>query len=182
MSAIDNIPSNKNFLSPLGFVFNIKKTPHVNYFIQSATLPGVKLGQSDIQTPFNKIPLPGDHLEFSNFEITFRVDEDLKNYEEIFFWMVALGFPDNFTQFSKIADKRGSFGGGVSNRATGEGIYSEISLAILNSVKAPIVEFVFQNAYPVQMSDITFDTKMTDVDYIDCTVTFGYDSYMLNRF
>ena len=28
-------PTNKNFLSPLGFKFVIQKTPNVNYFVQN---------------------------------------------------------------------------------------------------------------------------------------------------
>jgi hypothetical protein len=41
MSSIDNTPENKNFLSPLNFRFQIKKAPHVNFFVQSVNIPAI---------------------------------------------------------------------------------------------------------------------------------------------
>lgn len=180
MSAITNLPENKNFLSPLGFTFSIKKTPGVNYFVQSAQLPSLTLGQSDIQTPFVKLPIPGDHIDFSTLSITFRVDEDMKNYKEIFDWIIALGFPEGFDQYRAIAPNRGKFGGGITNPTSGSGVYSDASLMILNSVKAPIVEFTFKNLYPISLSDIMFDTRDTDVNYVDVTATFAFEQFKLN--
>lgn len=178
MTAISNLPQNKNFLSPLGFTFSIKKTPGVNYFVQSAIVPGMSLGSIDLETPFVKIPLPGDHITYEPLTISFRVDEELRNYAEIHNWILATGFPDSFDQYksmSDIAKYRGS-----ASRMTGEGQFSDASLIILNSVKAPIVEFKFVDLYPITISELQFDTKMTDVDYIDASVTFAYRKYDLN--
>lgn len=180
MSAITDLPLNKNFLSPLGFTFAIKKTPNVNYFVQSATLPQISLGQADIQTPFVRLPVPGDHIDFGQFSVTFRIDEDMRNYAEIFNWIIALGFPDNFEQYRPVAPT----GRGLLGQATpmsGNGSFSDASLIILNSVKAPIIDFQFKDLYPVSLSDILFDTKGTDVDYVEATATFAFRSYSLNR-
>jgi len=180
MTAISSLPENKNFLSPLGFTFTIKKTPGVNYFVQSVSLPSLTLGQSDIQTPFVKLPIPGDHIDFSTLSITFRVDENLKNYKEIFDWIIALGFPEGFNQYNAIAPSRGKFGGSINNPVAGTGVYSDASLMILNSVKAPIVEFAFKNLYPISLSDILFDTRDTDVNYVDVTAMFAFEQFKLN--
>jgi len=180
MSAQSNLPSNKNFLSPLGFTFSIKKTPGVNYFVQAATIPMLTLGQSDIQTPFVRLPVPGDHIEFGSMNITFRIDEEMRNYKEIFDWIIALGFPDNFNQYATVAPSRGKFGGNVTNPVTGTGVYSDASLMVLNSVKAPIVEVIFKNLYPTSLSDVNFDTKFSDVDYVEASATFAYESFTLN--
>lgn len=180
MSAITDLPSNKNFLSPLGFTFAIKKTPNVNYFVQSATLPQITLGQADIQTPFVRLPIPGDHIDFGTFSVTFRIDEDMRNYGEIFNWIIALGFPDNFDQYKPVAPQ----GRGLQGLATpmsGNGVFSDGSLMVLNSVKAPIIDFQFKDMYPVSLSDVIFDTKGADVDYVEATATFAYRSYSLNR-
>ena len=139
------------------------------------------LGQSDVRTPFVKLPVPGDHIDFGTLTITFRVDEEMRNYQEIFDWIVALGFPDNFSQYSAVAPSRGKFGGALVNPTAGSGIYSDASLMVLNSVKAPIIEFVFKNLYPVTLTDVLFDTMRTDIDYVDATVTFAYQSFTLNR-
>lgn len=181
MTALSSLPANKNFLSPLGFTFTIKKTPNVNYFVQSATLPSISLGQSDVQTPFVKLPIPGDHIDFGTFNISFRIDEDMRNYQELYDWIIALGFPDNFGQYNAIAPNRGKFGGAITNPLSGAGIYSDASLMVLNSVRAPVIEFAFKDLYPITLSEITFDTKNTDVEYVEGTVTFAYRSFTLTR-
>lgn len=180
MSAISNLPTNKNFLSPLGFNFSIKKTPKVNYFVQSITLPNLTLGQADIQTPFVKLPVPGDHIEFGTLSLTFRIDEEMRNYKEIYDWIVALGFPENFQQYNTIATSRGKFGGSVTNPTAGTGIYSDASLIILSSAKNPLVDITFKNLYPVALTDVTFDTRLTDVDYVEATATFAFELFTLN--
>ena len=179
MSALTTIPDNKNFLSPLGFVFQIKKTPNVNYFVQSVVLPELTLGQADVQTPFTKLPVPGDHVDFGQLQVTFRIDEEMRNYKEIFDWIVALGFPDNFNQYKSIAPQRGPIGGLVAP-TSGAGVYSDGSLTVLNSVKNPIIEFAFKELYPISLTNVTFDTKLTSVDYLDATVVFAYRDFTLN--
>ena len=82
MSAIlDQTPSNRNFLSPLNFKFTIKKAPHVNFFIQKVNVPQIILKPPIAGNPFTNIPYPGDHIDYSTLEITFKVDEDLQNYQ-----------------------------------------------------------------------------------------------------
>ena len=80
MSAVDNQPSNKNFLSPLGFRFLIKKTPNVNWFVQSVNLPGISLPEAVMQTPFVNIPFSGEQMTFEKLQVTFLVDEDMAKY------------------------------------------------------------------------------------------------------
>ena len=76
MSATSNQPTNPSFLSPLGFKMTVKRTPTLNFFVQSVEMPSVSLGQADIETPFSKIPFPGTKLTFGNLQVTFKVDED----------------------------------------------------------------------------------------------------------
>ena len=178
MTAISNIPDNPNFLSPLGFTFTIKKTPNVNYFVQSVNLPSMSLGTSDLETPFVRIPLPGDHITFDPLIISFRVDEDMRNYAEIHNWIKATGFPDNFDQYKSMSPVA-KFGG-TGSPMTGETQFSDASLMILNSVRAPVIEVKFYDMYPTNISELSFDTRNTDVDYIEASVTFAYRKYDLN--
>ena len=77
--------------------------PHVNYFTTSANIPDMTLGQIDtIDNTFIKLPVPGDKLTFGLLTIRFRVDEDLKNFSEVYDWMIGLGYPDNFQQRSDL--------------------------------------------------------------------------------
>ena len=167
MSAVGNIPTNKNFLSPLNFVFTIKKTPGVNYFVQSASVPGISTGHAQTATPFNYMKDVGDKLTFSDLNITFRVDEDMKNYKEIYDWI--------------IGNSRQSFEGyaAQTRAAMGAGVKSDATLIILNSAKQPMIEVAFKDMFPVALSELVFDTRLQDVTYIDALATFVYQSYTI---
>lgn len=164
MSVLDNQPTNQNFLSPLGFKLQVKKTPHVNYFVQSVNIPSVSLGTADAETPFVKIPFPGTKLTFGNLQVTFKVDEDMANYLEIYEWLRAVGFPDNFAQYTNIAG---------ASLASGDGVFSDITLVVLDSAMNPNLEVTFYDCFPVDLSSIELDSTSGDVQYVTATVTFA---------
>lgn len=164
MSAIDNTPSNKNFLSPLNFKFIIKRAPHLNFFVQKVTIPGITLPATYSPNPIVRIPEIGDQLEYDELSISFRVDENLQNYLEIQNWMRGSG-KQSFEQYSTLA----------SNPSyTGESIKSVVSLTVLSNAKRPNYEFVFEEAFPTKISSITFDSSMEDVSSIEAEVEFRY--------
>ena len=82
--AILNETLNKNYLSPLGFRLLLNKLPTTEYFVQSCSLPAVSSTPIVHPNPLtNMVRLPGDRVEFDQFSINFRVDEDMKNYTEM---------------------------------------------------------------------------------------------------
>ncbi len=164
MTAISTQPTNPSFLSPLGFKLQIKKLPTVNYFIQSVNIPSVSLGTADAETPFVKIPFPGTKLTFGNLQVTFKVDEDMKNYMEIYDWLKGVGFPDNFAQYTNVAG---------AALASGDGVYSDISLIVMTSAMNPNMEVTFFDCFPVDLSELNFDSTSADVEYITATVSFA---------
>lgn len=167
MTAPSNIPQNTNFLSPLGFKFTISKTPGVNYFVQSVNIPSVTLGNAEVANPFRRIPFAGDQLEYGDLVITFRVDEELKNYRELYDWIVALGFPESFDQYKSLADVP---------QTTGAGLYSDASLIVLSSAMNPLMEVSFKNIYPYALTDLQFNTQLLDVQYIDVMANFRFQN------
>jgi len=152
-------PSNKNFLSPLGFKFTIKKTPHVNYFVQSVNLPSVTLGSTAMPTPHLRIPVAGDHITYGDLTITFKVDEAMANYLELYNWIKAIGKPESYDQYN--ADE----------------VYSDATLTVLSSAMNAKYNVVFVDIFPVDLGGFTFLTTAGDVDYIESIVTFKYRSY-----
>lgn len=172
MSALDNTPVNKNFLSPLGFKFQIKKTPHVNFFIQKVNVPAISMTSPTPNNPFVKTPIPGEHLNYDNLKITFKVDEDLQNYLEIHNWITALGKPQNFDQYKEIQDKP---------LYSGDGIYSDISLMILSSAKRANYEVLYVDAFPISLGELMFNTVDSDVNFIEATAVFQYTYYTLTN-
>ena len=176
MSAITNQPDNINYLSPLGFRFILDRTPTVNYFVQQASVPGVTLGEYDEATPLVTLPYPGTKLSYAPLDVTFRVDEDARNYDEIYKWLIGLGFPESskqYAEFSQRADLPNAFG-------RGENVYSDGSMVILTSQQNPNLSYTFKDMFPISISPLTFDTTQSDVTYLDSTVSFRYSFYTLD--
>ena len=134
MSAVENTPINKNFLSPLNFKFFLKRAPHVNFFVTKANIPSLRLPTNEIPTIFNPIPNPIAHIEYGMFEIEFQVDEDLKNYMEIHNWIRGLGFPEQFSEYADLKSK---------SQISGEGLRSDLGLIILSAGYIPNI--IYQN-------------------------------------
>jgi hypothetical protein len=172
MSAIDNTPQNKNFLSPLNFKFQIKKAPHVNFFVQRVNIPDISVRVPETMNPFVRIPYPGDHVEYGIFNISFKVDEDLQNYLEIHKWLRAFGKPEEFEEYKNLAD--------IASW-TGDGLYSDISLMILASTKMPNYEIVYADAFPISLSGLNFNTVDTDIRYVEASATFRYTYYTISK-
>ncbi len=171
MALQDTQPDNKNFLSPIGFQFSIQKLPHVNYFVQSANIPEISLSEVERMSPFVRLPTPGTQLTFGSLELRSRVDEDLKNYKEIYNWMMGLGFPDNFEQRANTGRSKNT--GTVS---VGD-VLSDATLLITTASYQTNVSINFVDAYPTSLSTLEFNINATDVEYLEATTSFTYRKY-----
>jgi hypothetical protein len=169
--AIDRVPTNLNQLSPLGFKFHIKKLPHVNFFLQEVAIPSITLPAVSIGTPFVDVPVPGDRMRYPELGISFKVDENLQNYQEIFRWIRDVSFDKNFDQYARLT---------TAPRWTGDGIYSDVSVFVLSSHSNPTHEIVFRDAFPTSLSSLQFAANAPDVEYLTCQATFAYTLFDFN--
>ena len=173
--AIANQPTNLNFLSPLGYKFILSRAPNVEYFVQEVSLPGLNLGVATQVTPFTNIRRPGDKVEFEQMQVTFRVNEDLDNYLEIFNWMVALGRPESFNQYT-LAPR--PF---LSTEQLKDTITSDITLTVLSSAMNTNVEFTLRDCFPVSLSNITMTSSASDIEYVTATATFALTDFIITK-
>jgi hypothetical protein len=181
-------PAKLDYASPIQFRFKCTKLPEVEFTCQTANIPGISLGSATQPTPLVDIPIPGDKISFQSLDINFLVDENLNNYKEIHDWLIGIGFPQNHTQFQNLqATGQDRFPGSTKSTAvTGSstpqplsegGTYSDATLTILNSKNIPKTEIRFQNVYPTSLGSLSYDVKLTDVDYLQATVSFNYMYY-----
>jgi hypothetical protein len=159
---------NKNFLSPLGFSFTIKKAPAFSAFVQSINIPSVNLGVAQVPTKLHNIPYGGDHLEYGEVSAIFRVNEDMSNYLEIFNWIIGIGFPSRHEQYKELVSQP---------IETGDGVYSDASLIVYSSAKNPLVKVDFVDLFPISVTDINFTASDTTLEYVECTATFRFTDF-----
>lgn len=163
--------TNKNFLSPLNFKFQLKRAPHVNFFLQSVNIPGLSLPEIDVSNPLIRVPYAGDHLMYDELEVQFKIDEELNNYMELHSWVRSLGKRD-YREYAALKQK---------SVQSGESLKSDISLLILTSNKNANYEVVFKDAFPIRVSGIDFTTTDQDVEYITASATFRYLTYDITK-
>lgn len=162
----NNQPTNINFLSPVGFRFNIEYLPNTNWFMTSVNLPGISLGEINQPTPFMQTQVPGNDLVFDPLNITFQVDEDMQNWREIYDWMNGLGFPNEYGEYKAQKAKQ---------------LYSDASLSILNSDMNINYVITFTDLFPTSLSEILFDSASGDIETIKATVNFRYLAYSYEK-
>ena len=181
-------PDKMDYASPIQFRFKITKLPQVEFFIQTANIPGITLGSTSQETPLKDIAGVGDKVTFSTLDISFIVDENLNNYKELHDWIIGLGFPKDYTQFQTMqATGADRFSGSTrSTAATGTntpqplsegGIYSDATLTVLNSKNIAKTEIRFQNVFPISLGSLSYDVKASDVDYLQVQASFNYMYY-----
>jgi len=178
MAALDKQPENLNYLSPLGFRLLLDRIPTTTYFVQSAGIPSIQLGDYTEDTPLVALPYPGDKLRFTPLTITFRVDEDLTNYQELFDWMMGLGYPETTDQRAALVNQ--ARGTGLVSPGAQDNVYSDGSMIIMTSSQNPNVRISFRDMFPIDLSTLQFDTTAQDVNYLEATATFRYSLYTID--
>ena len=174
-------PSKQDYADPTKFKFSIIKLPKVEYFCTQVNLPGISISDNYSQpTPFRDIPLPGEKLRYEPLSVTFLVDENLENYQEIHGWLRGLGFPGGHEEFKTL------LAGGSDRFPTSKdkgkspnqgGIFSDATLNILTSKNNPVTEVRFNDCFPISLSGLQYNQQATDTDYLTATVTFNYKLY-----
>ena len=171
-TAFANQITNRNFLSPAGFQFQMTKEPKVSFFCTSATIPEISF-ETTVQPSYLKdIDVPGEKIQFADLRVRFLVDEDLKNYMAIHNWITGLGFPETTQQFK--------------TETTGDDAlrdmnlqFSDGSLTILNSNYRTSAVVKFNDLFPTSLSSLEFDTSVTDIQYFTADATFKYTVYSI---
>ena len=167
MTALSHNPSTTNFLAPNRFKLMLKRAPNIEFFAQKVNIPGMAIPTTTSPNPMIQQFLPGDHIEYETFDMTFIVDEKLANYFELYNWLKGIGFPDDFEQYAALSS---------NPEWTGIGVKSTLVLTILNSAQNAIFEVTLTDAYPTSLSDLQFDTTQPDVNYVQCAASFRFTS------
>ena len=170
----DNQISNRNFLSPTGFKFVLKRAPKVAFFGNSANLPAISMGTAIQSSYLKNIDQPGDKVEFGDFNFRFLVDENLENYLEIFNWIRGLGYPESLKEIYDWQDDVENFPQPDQSQLN---LYSDATLQILTSSNNPNFKIMFQDMFPVELSTLNFDATSEDVAYFTAEATFKYTIY-----
>ena len=189
INSLTRQPTKLDYASPTQFKFSIIKLPKVEYFCTSVNVPGISLGEGTQATPLKTIPVPGDRLTYEPLQMSFLVDENLENFQEIHGWLVGLGFPRDHSEFRNLlaggtdrfpsrTESVSTQPGKVKYAAVDAGsTLSDATLSILSSKNNVQLEVRFRDIYPTGLTGLQYNQQAGDVDYLTATVSFSYLIY-----
>ena len=170
MTALSRTPSNTNLLQASKFILAFNHLPTVQFFCQEANLPGVSIGVAEFPTPLRNVPIAGNKLTYNEFDITFMIDENLQSWNELYKWLLAIGSPKSMEERQNLKYSQNVY-------TTGNSYYSDASLTIMSALNNPLLRVNFLRMFPVSISDIVFDTKLSADAIITATAKFQYEYF-----
>jgi len=187
-----NQPTTFDYASPSQFRLKIDKIPTVEWFVTTCNVPGVSIGEALFPTPLIDIGLVGDKITYETLDVSFLVDEDLKNYQELHNWITDISFPishasyasaTGVTQTNKdvatfpIKESGGKMNSLPPKPAQDKDLYTDCVLQIWNSKNQAKVELMFKDVFPINLSGLNYNSQEVDVEYLQAMVSFRYLYY-----
>lgn len=160
MTIDNNLPDVKralsqDLLSPNKFKMALARYPDTNFFLQAAIIPDVTLGITPIPTnTFTDFSTTGDKVEFGDLTVSMVLDEDLAGYIQIFNWLI----------YAAQEELEGD-------------VFSDISIVALNNNSNSNKTFKFYNAIPYTISNIPFDTRVSEDAPLTADVIFKFSHF-----
>jgi len=170
MTALTRTPENTNPLQSSKFILAFERLPTVQYFCQQANLPGVSLGSATFPTPLRDVPIAGNKLSYSEFDVTFIVDEQLQSWNELYKWLLAIGSPKSINERTRLNELQNEY-------TNGNSYYSDATLTIMSALNNPLLRVNYHRMFPLSISDIKFDTQLSADTIITATATFQYEYF-----
>lgn len=157
-----------NYLSPVSFKIVVDRLPNVEFFTQKVNIPGLSMAAPQQLSPIHNIYKTPDRIEYAELDLSFIVDENGLNYEEILRWMEGMGTPQTTKQRADL-------------QASKYGEVSDISIVIENSARNGNLKFTFTECFPTSLSGLALDVTGTDVFYPECNVSFRYTNMTFEK-
>ena len=177
MTATNRNPSNPNFLQPNKFQLNFARSPNVQYFCQSLSVPGISMSEVPQMTPFVDIYVPGEKAIYDLLNITFLVDEELKSWIEIHDWIRAMTFPKEFAEYGKL-DRLNKYTTHVQTKTPQ---YSDATVTLLSSSNTPYYKFKFYGVFPTTLSTFIMSATDSPDTVVTADATFRYMYYDIEK-
>jgi hypothetical protein len=155
------------------FTVTFNKISNTVITLQTAPIPSVAGSHTNVGTPFSWIKEPDTKGVYSPWNISFKLDENLDGYLDIFNWWQGLYFPHSHQEYR---DLKGNVE--ESNRRN---IFSDATVNILDNTNHLNVRVNFRDMFPTTISEVPFKTDVLDAVPIDVTATFEYQSFTLEK-
>jgi len=152
--AENNLTTNVNLLSPVGFKLTINRQKYANteYFITSFSIPEITAGEIQMNFRGGIAFQSSETRQFGALNLRFAIDEDMKNYTEIYNWL-----KENTEKYEA----------------------ADMILSVMTNHSTVNKQFQFKNAFPTSLSGVEFNAQANDIEYAQADVSFRYDEFLI---
>lgn len=135
---MSTVVSHLNFTTGNRGVLFLPHLKTTTFTAQEFSIPGLSLPAARWNSPFAVEKVAGEKLEYDSLVVTFAVDEDLTNWNEIFTWMRELSAPETKDEYQRQTH--------------------DAFMYVANSNFQPSIRFQFEGIVPTRLSPITYAT------------------------
>lgn len=170
MTVLTRNPENTNLLQPTKFLMAFERIPDTQYFLQAVNIPGISCPQIRTSTPGLDYYSAGNKMEYNHLTITFILDEELLSWRNIHKWFRSFASPQGTSERNSLSNIQNP------NVRIQKSAYSDASLTALTNLNNTNFRVDFFDLFPISLSDIQFDTRLS-ADHTmtaDATFIFGY--------
>jgi hypothetical protein len=149
-----NLTDNRNLLSPIGFKLTINNEKYANteFFVTSIGIPEISAEEVQMKFRGETGYTSGEQRQFGALSLRMAIDEDMKNYTEIYDWL---------------------------ERNTKGHEECDMILSIMSSHSSVNKQLQFKSAFPTSLGGVEFSTQSTSIDYLQADVSFRYTEFVI---
>ena len=168
---------NKSILQKNNFRLLIDKVPTVEYFVRTANVPGISFSETPVATGIGlDAYFPGDKVEFETLNVTFLVDEDLENYQEMYNWMTQIVPVADSADYQRLTGSTMNTLGVSGSDQKGENLVSQITLVTNTNKNIPNRYFRFYDAFPISLGSLEMQSG-SETAPVTCDIQFRFNFY-----
>jgi hypothetical protein len=158
-------PDSENAMLDTHFKMTFTRIPNVTFWCNATNIPSISIGEVEVPNKFISLHVPGSSIRSDNLRVSFQLDENFTNWNEIYTWMQqVVPFEDFYDVLKNDAN-----------------YYSNATIHCLNSAKQPNMRFVFRKLFPISLEGFDLNTMLTDSNPINITASFTYESFDIER-
>jgi len=179
MGATTRNPTNHDILQSTKFKLNMTRLPGVTYFCQTVNLPGLSLTEVIRPTPFVDLYSPGEKLIYDTLNITFLVNEDLSDWEQLHDWLRAMTFPHDFGEYANLSKLAAASAIRLGSKLPPQ--FTDASVTIFTNKNNPQIRLNFKDLFPTTLGGIIFSSLDSAENIITADAAFRYSYYNIER-
>lgn len=151
-------PITFNHLENVKFKFQIHRCPNITYWVQSCVLPSFQIENSLLPGMRRDVPIPGSKVDFENLTVNFIVDQQLHNYQEMYYWFQTIQTAKSVSDMT-----------------------SDCSLHFLDGNNNITQTIDFVGSYPLLVSELSLNSDDGDTMPVTCSTVFNYQHFKFSN-